>query len=93
VRYLQKCLRIYLWNILQWVNRHVLKTYPLNEECTRCEDCGRNVHDYHVPDELWMKIIGDSCKVFCFDCFVNRAREKGEFGITANVHLEAEAYP
>ena len=74
--YLKKCLRIYVWNILQWVNRHVLKTYPLIEDCARCRDCGRNVHDFHVPDDLWLAVIGSPNGVWCYDCFADRADEK-----------------
>ena len=64
----------------------MLKTYPLNEECSRCEDCGRNVHDYHVDDELWESIIGNPASIYCYDCFVNRAREQGNYRISAVVY-------
>jgi len=74
--YLSKCFRIYSWNILNWINRRVLKTYPLIEDCARCCDCGRNVHDYHVPDELWLEVIGKLGGVWCYDCFANRADER-----------------
>ena len=76
MRYLSKCLRIYLWNLLQYINRHLLKTYPLIEECARCRDCGRNVHDYHVPDHIWLNVIEGPGGVWCYDCFANRADEK-----------------
>ena len=75
IKYTLKCLRIYWWNILQLINRNVLTTYPLIEDCARCRDCGRNVHDFHVPDELWSKVIGGE-GVWCYDCFCNRADEK-----------------
>lgn len=71
--YLRKCLRIYIWHILQWINRRVLITYPLIEDCARCRDCGRNVHDFHVPDALWLAVIDSPDGVFCYDCFANRA--------------------
>ena len=74
--YLKKCLRIYVWNILQWINCRVLKTYSLIEECARCRDCGRNVHDFSVPNDLWMEVIGSEDGVWCYDCFCNRADEK-----------------
>ena len=76
MEYLRKFVRIYFWNILRWLNRHLLKTYSLIEDCARCVDCGRNVHDFHVPDELWLKIIGSPRGVLCYDCFCNRADEK-----------------
>ena len=75
-RYLKKCLHIYIWNLLQWINCHFLKTYPLIEDCGRCRDCGRNVHDFHVPDKLWLKVIGSENGVWCYDCFANRADKK-----------------
>jgi len=71
--YLIKCLRIYIWNILQYINRKFLKTYSLIEECARCRDCGRNVHDYDIPNEVWLKVIGRSDGVWCYDCFCDRA--------------------
>ncbi len=43
----------------------------------RCQDCGRNVHDYHVPDIVWMEVIGSDNGVWCYDCFCNRGDEKG----------------
>lgn len=76
LEYFKKCLRIYLWNILQRINCRFLKTYSAIKECARCNDCGRNVHDFHVPDELWMRVINSSNGVWCYDCFANRADEK-----------------
>ncbi len=76
MHYIKKCYHIYMWNILQWINRQVLYTYPLIEDCARCRDCGRNVHDYHVPDEIWLKVIGSEDGVWCYDCFCNRADKK-----------------
>ena len=75
--YLRKCLRIYIWNVLRWINRRVLKTYPAIEDCARCNDCGRNVHDYHVPDDVWLQVIGTPLGVWCYDCFCDRAEKKG----------------
>jgi hypothetical protein len=82
--YLKKMLNVYwwnfkkkvFWNTIRWINRHLLKTYPLIEDCARCRDCGRNVHDFIVPDELWMSVIGSEDGVWCYDCFCNRADEK-----------------
>lgn len=75
INYIKKCLHIYTWNILQWINRHVLKTYPLIEDCARCWDCGRNVHDFDVPDELWERVVNKEI-VLCYDCFCDRADRK-----------------
>ena len=73
--YTKKMLRIYYWNFWQWLNRKFLVTYPLIEDCARCKQCGRNVHDFHVPDELWEKVIGKDV-VYCYDCFSDRADKK-----------------
>ena len=73
--YIKKCLHIYTWNILQWINKRVLKTYPLIEECGRCYDCGRNVHDFNVPDKLWEEVVGIGM-VLCYDCFADRSDKK-----------------
>jgi hypothetical protein len=69
--------RITTFNAWQKINRLFLKTYPLIEECARCEDCGRNVHDFHVPDNIWIKVYGDEAGTLCYDCFCNRADEIG----------------
>jgi hypothetical protein len=89
--YDKKMLRIYLnklaekvrllkWNIWQALNRRFLITYQPIEDCARCRDCGRNVHDFHVPDQLWLDMIGSDAGVWCYDCFANRADEKLGFG-------------
>ena len=90
--YIKKMFGIYSWNILKWINRKVLRTYPLIEECARCRDCGRNVHDFIVPNELWNEVITGSPTIYlkdgitpskegasgvwCYDCFCNRADER-----------------
>ena len=76
LEYTKKMLGIYQWNFWHWVNRRLLKTYPLIEDCARCRDCGRNVHDFIVPDDLWIEVIGHNWGVWCYDCFCNRADEK-----------------
>jgi hypothetical protein len=67
--------RITKWNIWQKLNRKFLITYPLIEDCARCRDCGRNVHDFHVPDDLWIRVWGDEGGILCYDCFCNRVDE------------------
>jgi hypothetical protein len=66
---------MYIWNILQWINRRVLKTYSLIEDCARCRDCGTNVHNFNVPDELWKEVVGKEI-VLCYDCFCDKADRK-----------------
>ena len=95
--YVRKMFRIYTWNIFQWVNRRVLKTYPSNYDCARCRDCGRTVHDFIMPNDIWNEVITGSpiiylkdgttpskegaAGVWCYDCFCERAREKGHIGV------------
>jgi len=74
-----KNLSIYINVFLMKLNKHILKTYPLISDCARCEDCGRNVHDFTVPDKLWQQVYGDEGGVLCYDCFCNRADEKFRF--------------
>lgn len=86
--YVKKSFRIYVFNFFSWINKHILKTYPLIQDCARCRDCGRNVHDFHVSNELWMKIIEKEDGVWCYDCFCNRADEKN----LRNFMLEIKEY-
>lgn len=80
LRYLKRCLGMYWhvfsWKILYFINHYLLKTYPLIEDCARCDDCGRNVHDFLVPTELWIEVWGNEGGILCYDCFCNRADEK-----------------
>lgn len=71
-----RSLRIYLYRLFSWINNHVLLTYASNYDCARCNDCGRNVHDFYVPDAIWLNIIGSFSGVWCYDCFIERARKK-----------------
>jgi len=66
--------------LLEWF-QHWFKqrgrTYPLISDCTRCEDCDRNVHDFLVPDDVWKEVCGSNENiVLCYDCFCNRLDEK-----------------
>jgi hypothetical protein len=70
---LKEKVRLLKWNIWQRINRRFLKTYSLIEDHTRCDDCGRNVHDFHVPDEVWIKVYGNETGTLCYDCFCNRS--------------------
>ena len=74
--YFFKSLSTYISIFLIKLNKHLLKTYPLIEDCARCEDCGRNVHDFSVPDDLWQQVYGSNDGILCYDCFCNRADEK-----------------
>lgn len=66
---------ICLGKITYLFNRYLFKTYPLIEDCGRCEDCGRNVHDFRMPDKLWEVVYGNDGGLLCYDCFCNRADE------------------
>lgn len=76
LRFINDFLKIYMWKILYALNHHLLKTYPLIEDCGRCRDCGRNVHDFTVPDWIWIKVWGSSSGILCYDCFCNILDEK-----------------
>lgn len=75
IRYTIKILRIYYWNLLQGLNKKFLYTYKNIEECARCCRCGRNVHDFHAPDELWIEAIGKD-EVWCYDCFCDKVEKR-----------------
>jgi hypothetical protein len=41
-----------------------------------CKDCGRDVHDFIAPDDIWSitdQTIPDG-HVLCYDCFCERCR-------------------
>lgn len=71
-----RTLIIHLNSIIIKINYHLLKTYPLIWDCGRCEDCGRNVHDFIAPDWLWKVVYGNEGGILCYDCFCNRADDK-----------------
>lgn len=58
--------------------------YKLIADCAKCRDCGDPVHDFDVSDELWNEVIGIE-GVWCWDCFADRANQKGIWGIMAVV--------
>jgi len=46
-------------------------TYP-------CADCGYVLrHDFVMPDDLWNEVTGQPEIILCYDCFCDRAEEKG----------------
>lgn len=77
MRYLRKSIEMWINHILVKINEMVLPTYYPIADCARCRDCGRNVHDFFVPDKLWVEIMGNKTGVFCFDCFADRAWKRG----------------
>jgi len=86
IQYVKKLLGIYyhildskLCDFIHNINRKILKTYPLIEDCARCRDCGRNVHDFTVPNSLFEEVIGSLDGVWCYDCFCNRSDKKFRF--------------
>lgn len=58
------------------INRKLLKTYLAIEDCCRCQECGRNAHDFSVPNELWKEVAGSYDGVLCYDCFCDLAQKK-----------------
>ena len=47
------------------------------KHCARCEDCGRIVKDFSVPDELWIKVYGSCGGILCYTCFRWRMVKQG----------------
>lgn len=75
-RKIKESFRLLKWNMWQKLNRKFLYTYPIIEDRIRCEKCGRNVHDFIVPNHLWKEVIGNEDKVLCYDCFCNESDKK-----------------
>lgn len=48
-----------------------------------CKLCGRDVHDFVAPDELWKGVEPNitSGNVLCYDCFCELIRSKGHLGV------------
>ena len=67
------------------INMRFLPTYKLIEDCGRCRDCGRNVHDYQVSDELWLKVTGREEGIWCWDCFCDRANRRGIWNLSGTI--------
>ena len=84
-RYTRKCLHLYVTALLKRLNRRVLKTYRLIEDCARCEDCGRNVHDFTVPDKVWRQVYGSDGGILCYDCFADRCDRR--FGVKWRMNI------
>lgn len=76
IYYFNKILHILSFRFYKWFCTQFFYTYLMIEECTRCEDCGRNVHDFHVSDNLWNKVSKEN-QVLCYDCFCDRCDRKG----------------
>lgn len=41
-----------------------------------CKECGRDVHDFSVPDDIW-KLIDKTIKhghILCYDCFCEKCK-------------------
>ena len=83
--YTRKYMHIYFFTVLKWLNHRLLKTYSLIEDCARCEDCGRNVHDFIVPDKVWHKVYGSDGGILCYDCFADRCDRK--FGVKWRMNI------
>lgn len=89
-----------LSKILQRLRKFINSLIVENEkyrECARCRDCGRIVHDYSMPNEIWNDVITGSpiiylkdgitpskegaAGVWCYDCFCERASAKGYIAV------------
>ena len=49
--------------------------------CAKCEDCGRTVHDFIAPDDLWIEAYGGPNGILCYDCFCERLAQKGLYSV------------
>lgn len=59
------------------------------EGLERCRDCTRVVHDYVMPNDVWLEVMGTEMGgVYCYDCFSVRARQKGFLGVFVCEPLE-----
>ena len=70
---------------------------PKWEGCAKCQDCGRTVHDFIMPNEIWNDVITGSPIIYlsdgvtpsregapgvwCYDCFCERASKKGYIAV------------
>lgn len=48
-----------------------------------CKDCGRTVHDFIVPDDIW-SIVAPTIRngrVLCYDCFCEHCNALGLPGV------------
>lgn len=55
-----------------------------------CKECGRNVHDFVAPDEVWEKVepLIKHGTVLCYDCFCEKCKAISVFPVWRLVPLE-----
>jgi len=46
-----------------------------------CQHCGRKVHDFIVPDEDWIRVVGHTGGILCYDCFCELCKDEGVFPV------------
>lgn len=63
--------RLFRFDTWQVINNRLLKTYRPDQPFARCMECGRDVHDFSVPDDLWLK-VSKSSDILCYDCFCDK---------------------
>lgn len=66
------------FTIVKW-SEHI--DPPRQEGCALCRDCGRTVHDFVAPDDLWIEAWGNDGGVLCYDCFCERLAQKGNYSV------------
>jgi len=49
--------------------------------CAKCRDCGRTVHDFIAPDDLWLEAWGSLSGILCYDCFCERLTQRGLYSV------------
>ena len=66
--YTFEMIRIYLFRFWHRFNNKHLLTYRPERDFIRCRRCGRDIHDFTVPDEIW-NAVAKPTDCFCYDCF------------------------
>ena len=54
------------------INNILLKTYRPKYNFTRCDDCGRDVHDFYIDSSIWLQVCKQE-ETLCYDCFCARS--------------------
>ncbi len=58
------------------VLKELYKWLKLGNIFSYCQKCGRRVHDFKIPNKIWMKVTEDKTKIYCYDCFCEIADKK-----------------
>ena len=73
--YSVEMIRIYLFNFWHKFNNKHLLTYRPDDNFIRCRRCGRDIHDFIIPNEIWNQVAKPN-DCFCYDCFCDLYEKK-----------------